>query len=188
MRFIPIDENNLNMALEIQLQIFPKESALKEYKDIIMRKQEYQKNYIVYDNDKLVGITGLYTNEPLEETNSIWLGWFGVLKQYRKKGYGIKILKETMEIAKDLSKKYPIKYFRLYTSSKDNPESLFLYDKVMDIKEEYNNEEDFNYNNTCIIYSKALSDQIKIPYWNNRNLNIREMVNSQEFYKECINK
>ena len=104
MKFIPIDESNIDKALKIQLQIFPKESALEEYVDIINRKQEFQRNYMVYYNDAIIGITGLYSNEPLDETNSIWLCWFGVLKQYRKRGYGKKILEETIEISKKCQK------------------------------------------------------------------------------------
>lgn len=35
---------------------------------------------MVYDKDKLVSVTGLYSFEEFKDTNSIWLGWFEVDK------------------------------------------------------------------------------------------------------------
>lgn len=62
-------------------------------------------------------------------------------------------------MAKKLSQKYPIQYFRLYTDIKENKEALPLYDKYMDIKEIYNNPDDVNYDGNCIIYSKSLTQK-----------------------------
>lgn len=33
---------------------------------------------LVYDDNDIVAITGLYSDFEITETNSIWLGWFGV--------------------------------------------------------------------------------------------------------------
>lgn len=126
-----------------------------------------------------LGITGHYTNEPLEETNSLWLGWYGVLAKERNQGYGTKILKDTIEFAKQLSNKYPIKYFRLYTDQKENKEALSIYDKYMDIKEMYQNPEDINYNGNCIIYSKSLTQE-QVTKWDNKFLNLKLIVEEQE--------
>ena len=82
-------------------------------------------------------------------------------------------------MAKEFSKKYPIKYFRLYTSERDNPIAQILYNEIMDIKEYYNNSDDFNYDNTCIIYSKSLTDD-QIKHWNNQFLNLNEIVRKEE--------
>ncbi len=174
-----INNDNLMLAVKTQMKIFPEESALEHYKWGIKTNREYEKNYLVYDSDKIVGVTGIYSNEDLEDSHSIWLGWFDVLEKYRKKGYGTIILNDTINFAKELSKKYPIKYFRLYTDKEENKTSLYLYDKVMDIKEVYNNKDDLNYNGNCVIYSKSLTDEIA-SYWNNRFLNLKQIILAEE--------
>lgn len=179
LNYVEITNDNIQYATTIQMKVFPDECAYQHYKDTIKKNVEYQKYYLVYKKDKVVGITGLYSFEDISVTNSIWLGWFGVLEEYRNKGIGKQILLDTIQKAKELSKKYPIKFFRLYTSERDNEIAQILYEKVMDIKEYYNNSNDFNYDNTCVIYSKSLSND-KVKYWNNEFLNLKEIVKNEE--------
>lgn len=49
----------------------------------------------------------------------------------------------------------------------------------MDIKEYYNNVNDVNYDNTCVIFSKSLFET-PITYWNDRFLNLKEIIAAQE--------
>lgn len=179
LNYVPIAKDNIDLAAKIQQEIFPEESAYEHYKWTIEQNCIYQKYYLVYDENKIIGITGHYTNEPLEETNSLWLGWYGVLAKKRNQGYGTKILKDTIEFAKQLSNKYPIKYFRLYTDQKENKEALSIYDKYMDIKEMYQNPEDINYNGNCIIYSKSLTQE-QVTKWDNKFLNLKLIIEEQE--------
>lgn len=174
-----ITKENLEYAASIQSKIFPGESAYFHYKWTVEVDLEYEVYYLVYDQDKVIGITGLYSNEPLEETNSIWLGWFGVLTEYQKKGYGKKILEDTYSMAQKLAKKYPIRYFRLYTDKKENKKALPFYRKFMEIEEAYNNKQDINYENNCVIFSKSLTSE-KVTYWNNRFLNLREITSTEK--------
>lgn len=179
LKYVEITMENIEYATKIQMQIFPKESAYEHYKYTIDINMEYEKYYLVYDGNTVIGITGLYSNEDLNETNSIWLGWFGVLEEWRHKGYGKQILRDTINMAKKLTYKYPIKYFRLYTSERDDWTAQPLYEKLMDIKEYYNNEKDINYDSTCVIYSKSLVNE-EVQYWNNRFLNLKEIVENEE--------
>ena len=178
-KYVKITKENIDYATSIQMQIFPDECAYYNYLDVINKGLEWQNYYLVYDEDNIIGITGLYCFENIDETNSVWLGWFGVLEKYRRHGYGKKILLDTIEMAKDFSKKYPIKYFRLYTSVRDNEVAQILYNEVMDIKEEYNNPLDFNYDNTCVIYSKSLVNG-NVKRWNNKFLNLNEIVKREK--------
>lgn len=178
LKYIQITKENINSATKIQQEIFPGESAYEHYLYTINKNEEYEKYYLVYDQEKVVGVTGIYSNEPLEETHSLWLGWYGVLLAERNKGYGSRILKDTIEMAKKLSQKYPIQYFRLYTDIKENKEALPLYDKYMDIKEMYNNPDDVNYDGNCIIYSKSLTQE-KAQKWNNKFLNLKQIIEEQ---------
>lgn len=186
MKYVEITNENIIFATKIQMKIFPNESAYEHYKYTVRANSEYEKYYLVYDKNSVIGITGLYSNEDITKTNSIWLGWFGVLEEYRNKGYGRKILLDTIEMAKKLSIKYPIKYIRLYTSFRDDKLAQPLYEKVMDIKEYYKNTNDINYNNTCLIYTKSLGNY-KIEKWNNRFLNLKGIIKNQEIGNEKFN-
>ena len=179
LKYIEITNDNIEFATKVQMKIFPNESAYEHFKFTIERDLEYEKYYLVYDKNTVIGVTGLYSNEDINITNSLWLGWFGVLEKFRSKGYGKQILIDTIEMAKRLSKKYPIKYFRLYTSERDDKIAQPLYEKVMDFKEYYNNPEDINYDGTCLIYTKGLNNNKPI-YWNNIFLNLREIVEEEK--------
>lgn len=179
LKYIPITKDNIDFAAKIQKEIFPEESAYQHYKWTIEQNCSYQKYFLVYEKDQIIGVTGHYTNEPLEETNSLWLGWYGVLPEKRNQGYGTKILKDTLELANQLSTKFPIKYFRLYTDISENKQALHIYDKYMDIKEMYHNPEDINYNGNCIIYSKSLTQE-QVTKWNNKFLNLKLIIAEQE--------
>lgn len=120
LKYLEITNENVEFATSIQMKIFPNESAYEHYKFAIKNNVDYEKYYLVYDENDVIGITGLYSNEDMNETNNIWLGWFGVLQEFRKKGYGKKILLDTIDMAKEIAKKYPIKYFRLYTSEQED--------------------------------------------------------------------
>lgn len=156
MKYVEITNNNIELATNVQMSIFPKESAYEHFKNTIENPKDYNKYFLVYDTDQIIGITGHYSNENIYKTNSIWLGWFGVINEFRKKGYGEKILLDTIDMVKNLSEKYPIKYFRLYTSERDDRLAQPLYNKIMDIKEYYMNDNDVNYDGTCVIFSKSL--------------------------------
>ena len=186
LKYVEIINDNIEFATKVQMRIFPNESAYEHFKFTIERNLEYEKYFLVYDGDIVIGVTGLYSNEDIFETNSLWLGWFGVLEEYRSKGYGKQILTDTIEMSKKLAKKYPIKYFRLYTSERDDKIAQPLYEKVMDIKEYYNNPDDINYDGTCLIYTKSLDDE-KPTYWNDKFLNLKTIVEEEEKSNERYN-
>lgn len=80
-----IDNNNINLATSIQYTIFPDECAYLHYKYSIDTNYETEIYYIAKHNNIPVGITGLYFYNELD-SESIWLGWFGVLPEFRSKG------------------------------------------------------------------------------------------------------
>lgn len=80
-----------------------------------------------------------------------------------------------------------ISYMRIYTSYKYNDIAQILYKEFMDKTEEYNNVEDINFDNTCLIYSKAIKDNVNIELWNNKFLNLKHGVEMiDEGLKEFI--
>lgn len=173
MKYELIDKNNLILATRVQLKIFPNEIAYTCYKKSIEDEHKHYKYYLVYKENVIIGVTGLYTENNFED-NSIWIGWYGVIDEYRLHGFGKQIFLDTLNMAKEWAEKEPrIKYIRLYTSSKDNKIAQIIYRKYMDICEEYNNPNDINFNNSCLVYTKNLNETTDDKQWNNRYLNLK---------------
>lgn len=166
-----VDFNNYEEAIKIQNEIFPYEDGtinilasldreLFMEKTKIFYEDDNVKYYIAYINNEAVGITGIYHYQEDEA----WLAWFGILPQYRHKGYGEKLLEETIKIVKEQG----YKTFRLYTDKVENAKAIKLYEKLGFIGEKYSVER-LSYD--CWIYSKSLYDN-DVELWNNKNLNL----------------
>ena len=98
--FIKIEQDNLDLACEVQNKIFPEEDAMQNFIEQI-NKDPYRKEmdyYIVYIENTPIGVTGIYSYNEYPE--NAWLGWFGILKEYRNNGYGGIVLDKTIELAK----------------------------------------------------------------------------------------
>lgn len=167
LNFIEITYENLELAVKIQNQIFPGEDGRKNYIEGITNNP-YRKemiNYIVYDYNEPIGLVGLYSYN--EYPDDAWLSWFGVLKQYRNKGYGSEIFDFFEQISKD--KGYST--IRVYTDNEFDS-AIKLYLKKGMIKEDYKNElESEEINNETIIFSKSLTFG-KTKKWNNKFLQL----------------
>ena len=140
-----------------------------------------------YDNNDIVAITGLYSDFDINETNSIWLGWFGVRPEFRRRSIGAEVLNFTIKEAYELAKKYPIKFLRLYTSIDENATAQLLYKKIMDFPEKYNHPKDFTYGSSCLIWTKSLFGDSIIP-WNNRYLGLNEIEEQEKKYLDIFMK
>ena len=173
--FERITYDNLELACKIQNTIFPEEDGRQNFieqinKDPYRKEQDYS---IVYINEEPVGITGIYSYHEYPE--SAWLGWFGILNEYRGKGYGRLALETTIEKAKE--KGYT--KFRLYTDEFATSAHK-LYESCGLVKELYDNPDDLDafIDAKIYIYSKSLTpDQIDL--WNNKNIGLKE-----QSYKE----
>lgn len=160
-KLIKVDSNNVKEAIKIQNQIFPSEqggaldimSSLD--KDFIKEALGYSYDYralyyLAMLDDKAIGITGLYCYDNHKEA---WLGWFGVLEQYRGKGYGKILLEQSINLAREKG----FKTLRLYTSTEDeNKIARKLYDKLGFISEDYT-AENLGYKYTQRIYTMIQS-------------------------------
>lgn len=169
-----IDENNIILATSIQHTIFPDECAYVHYKYAIDTNYKRNKYFIIRWNAIPVGIIGLYMDDKIDN-ESIWLGWFGILPEFRSKGIGRRSLLDMIEKAKEYNKKY----LRLYTNDKGDSTARPLYRSVMQSYENYNNPNDYNYNGNCLIYSYSLCDE-KVSLWNNKFLNLKEDIQDEK--------
>lgn len=172
LRYIPVDLNNLDIAYKIQKEQWPDDPDYNDLYDKATNTADDNVEFLVYNGFDLIGITGVdFINEYKD---SIWLNWFTILPKYRRNGFGKKVLIDTIEYCKGLNK---FKNFRLDTTYyKDRP-ALFLYDKIMQLKENYTIEDTNEYKNNFLIYTYGLNG--KPEPWNNRYLGLKE------YYDTC---
>lgn len=105
----------------------------------------------------------------------IQYGWIGLLlSEHRRKGYGKKVLLDTINYCKKLNK---YNSFRVDTTYYENLQALLLYDKIMELKEDYTIEDTENCKNDFIIYSYSLNG--KLQPWNNKYLGLKD------YYDKC---
>lgn len=176
LRFEEISKDNIKVAAKLQYEIFPNSSAYSVYKSKITgERKDLYIGYIAYIEDIPVGVTGIY--EISKYSDTVWLSWFGVKKEYRKLGYGKQILDYTIEMAKALNKKY----LRLYTFEIWNSEAQAFYKRNMDLGEYYYNEKEYKdiFEGKPKIFSISLCDE-KVKLWNNKFINISEDEDSHE--------
>ena len=57
-------------------------------------------NNLIKENKKTIGICGLYSLDE-NSKDELWLGWFGIIKEYRSKGHGSDVLKQLEIKAKE---------------------------------------------------------------------------------------
>lgn len=176
LRFEEISKENIKVAAKLQYEIFPASSAYSVYKSKVTgeRKSLYI-GYIAYLKDEPIGVTGIY--EIPEYSDTVWLSWFGIKKEYRKLGYGKQIFDYTIERAKDLNKKY----LRLYTFEIWNNEAQKFYKKNMDLGEYYHNDKEHKdiFEGKPKIFSISLYNE-KVELWNNKFINISGDEDSHE--------
>lgn len=125
---------------------------LIHFKDSITGKHDFKRleYYLGYENDSVVGISGVYANSASE----CWLGWFGIRPEYRRKGYATAMLNLQLEIMK----KYGYEVCRLYTSKIINKEAVKLYRKIGFKK-------DSDYENHIITMVKPLNGKTYVSEW-----------------------
>lgn len=167
--FKPVTLENIIVATEIEMRFWPDSCAYNSYLRAYNKGEPY---WIVYKDDKVVGISGIYEYPELGEVETAWLGWFGVLDEYRGMGYGREILEKTIEIAKQRG----FTKFRLYSSKREDlcPNAVPFYTKI---SAKYNGfVEDYTLEQPemqRIIVSFSLNGD-KINRWNNKNLHLDE--------------
>lgn len=154
-----LSQDNYTDMIEIKHKLFPESNSDEDYINYFDNK--VKSNYYLVSNKGVpCAIVGWYEYD----SNNVFVGWFGVLEDYRKQGIGTKILEYIMGEVKKLN----YKYLRVYTDKVVNYASTKLYDKYFDIKENYTYPDKLGKTGNFIIYTKYLKD--KKEKWNNMPL------------------
>ncbi len=183
LKFVAVNKENLTLAQEIQKKVFPKEYQNDTLQNSLNSSPEYLSQFwLVKVGKKFIGLTGIYYYPQYPK--DAWLNWFGVIPEFRRKGFGRKIFNRTYAYARRLG----FKNFRLYTDLKDNAATLAFY-KSRGMKEErYSpNQDDFT---DIVIFSKSCHPfKRKIVSWGNKYLYIQEqLLLSQNDMLNCVKK
>jgi GNAT superfamily N-acetyltransferase len=169
---VPVTEENIDQAIAVQSIIFPAYSAEENYRDGVTGKTE-NAYYLVYDDRICIGITGLYSLSS--DPDSAWLGWFGVLEDFRRRHYGSMILSLFEEQARTAG----FRYARIYTDRYDNDTAIAFYTACGYTPETYDNPEDpACYEYPILIFSKALYGGTPSA-WNSRNIGLTEQMQKE---------
>lgn len=172
LNYVPVTLKNLDLAYKIQKEQWPYDPDYQDLYDKAINTTDDNIEFLVYENDILIGITGVDVYQKYKD--SIWLDWFTILAQFRGRGLGKKVLLDTIDYCKTL-KKY--KNFRIDTTYYEDKIAIILYDKVMDLKEDYTVEDTDEKKYEYLIYTKGLNSKAKL--WNNKYLGL------QEYYNQC---
>lgn len=165
--YVQIDKNNIDLAYQIQKNTWPDDPDYEDLYDKAIHPLDDNCFFLVYHEDHLIGITGVDVYREYPDT--IWLDWFTILPEYRRNGYGEKVLLDIIEYCKSLNR---YKSFRVETTYYENRPALFLYDKVMQQKEEYTIEDTENSKTNTLIYTYSLNGKLEL--WNNKYLGLKK--------------
>lgn len=178
--FQKINCSNIEIATAIRQKVWPHNPIEDYYRDKALNGDPANTAWLVYcpESQTPIGITGVYTFDEdelgFDNWQSIWMDWFAVLPEFRGHGYGEKILLQTMEYCKGLRHSAPdcFKFFRLDTTYFEGRPAVSLYDKVLELREDYTGEEAYQGETKGLIYSKSLDRSISVRPWNNQPLGI----------------
>lgn len=171
MELFLVDKRNYKEAIKMQNNIFPNANGALNIlasldRDLFIKwtgldyVDDHIKYYLARKNNRYVGITGIY----YYDLDDAWIGWYGILREFRNNGFGRELLKKTVDLATAMN----FKNIRLYTDFTGNNNAINLYEKEGFIGESYTREK-LPYD--CRIYSKSLIDD-NVSLWNNKNLNL----------------
>ncbi len=176
-KYIKVNKENFEIAYNIQKNIWLETPDYENFINKAEKSSDENIAFIAYYNKAPIGITGLYVEDI--DPKSIWLDWFGIKEEYRKKGFGKQILLDTIQYAKELHK---FLYFRVETTYWNGRPAIALYDKIMPLKEKYTIEDTKSHISNTLIYTYNFTEKKEL--WNNRYLGLSDYYNSRKINRE----
>ena len=129
-----VTKRNSELAKLLQATIFPDEKSPGQVNVGI--ETNNPANFIAFNGRAAVGIVGYYKEAELPE--HLLINWFGVLPEFRNRGYGSAILKWLIKRGKRRNESY----LTTYTEKGVNDAAISLYKKLGFAVIDYCNEED----------------------------------------------
>lgn len=101
-RIVPLSHKSLDGVVSLIYDIFPykydRMNATVSFKKSL-EKPDSIKNYWILKTheNRVIGVIGLYRDQRDETV--LWIGWFGVHPEYRRKGIGSRLLRHAIKKA-----------------------------------------------------------------------------------------
>lgn len=164
-KFVSISYENLDVALKIHTTLFP--TAAREGRIDLSQSLDFEpttdykelKYWLISVDKEFIGIIGFYVWQ--DEPEDAWLGWFGVLPQFRGNGYA----KIALDFFGNYAKNQGYRFARLYTDCFYNKDACDVYAHLGWTGEKYRNNTQ-KYART-LVFSKSLCG-IPCSPWGNR--------------------
>ena len=166
-----ITRENVDVAIEILKEAFSVVygSPALELLAYLGGKSEISlQPYLVLFEGKPVGTVGLY---ELDERDEIWLWYYCVRTEYRGRGFGKRILQDSIEMARTQKGKNVL---RVWTYSVWNAAAQAVYRQLMPLCEDYTNPNDDKRlieEGKPLVYSMSFDGSAILP-WSNRFLDL----------------
>lgn len=112
-----------------------------------------------------IGMSGIYIEHA--DPESAWLGWLGVLPEYRRERFATRMLNDFAEECRKCGRKYA----RIYTNENNIPaRECYKFNGYVEEKFNGPTPEYVLTGGPIYIYSKSLYPGVECPPWNDRHL------------------
>ena len=165
MQQIPVKKEDFFKVKQILSELFP---AIDENKFTFGDKGDKLEceYYLLIKDGKTVGVTNAYCYGHSKESR--WLGWFGILAEYQRKGLG----SEALRLFELDSKQKGFTHARVFTDKFENEGAIAFYQKNGYTSEDYYCKEDVaSTYYKVLIFSKNLCGN-KVVGWNNKSISL----------------
>lgn len=170
---VNVDMDNVIHAIHIQRSLFPDSDGAYNFLESLVKTSEFEFWLIKKDSD-YIGTVGIYTLP--EDGESAWLGWFGILPQYRRQGIGSLAIAHYEKVARERG----FRYARLYTNRLNNERAKSFYRANGYVEENYSCDYDPGTEIEILsIFSKALQDRTPVTPWGNRTMHIDKQLRKE---------
>lgn len=170
-----VTKYELDKALSIQQELLPKYDASIDFESAAVshafdRYVDVSYYILGYDNND-IGLMGIYGY--VGDRDNAWLDWFGILPEYRRKGFGTAALR----IFENKAVALRYRYARILTDKFNNDAVLSFYASNGYMAEDYVNkfEDPFSVAYPQMIFSKSLTGE-EVPLWDSRNIYFTEQL------------
>lgn len=165
-----LNQNNFSECFAIRQNLFDYDFVGNIYERIIKKKdidKYFKIDYAIIKNEKneSIGTIGYYISK--EFPDRCWIGWYGILSDFRGMGYGDQIMIAYINYIKENVKE--AKYLNVYTDFDDCKAAVHGYTKHGMVVEEGKFYRDLHYDKWCILGMSLGSHEYekwdKEPIW-----------------------
>ena len=176
-KLLKINKDNINIAIDIENEIFPLYDARNNYYDSL-KDDSLISFFIICNDNTYIGVSGIYAYQ--NDKDNAWIGFFGIKEEYRGNHYG----KDALILSEEYAKEKGYKFIRLFTDKYDNDYAIEFYKRNGYVFEDYKSDEELLMDEfEVVIGSKSIS-KYKVDKWDNRFINLSKQTIKQKYNED----